>query len=544
MDEFPFGHFLKTEPKQPTRVETNRDIELRRHSSNQSINQEYLLIDQEIHSGLQQAVPKEKYDAFFANALTLFQIRENELIFNASTQFLKKLIEEYYIETLVNISRELLGNQYRISIQLTERHTELHEQSKAKSPQVQSKPILHKEMIVEDHNNKIEKHVIPDDYHIKKGKTVRDTSFSIEDFTPNNEEILETAQSNVINHLENIGTGQSIDTRKTFNSFIVGPSNNLAHASAIAVSKNPGKIYSSLYVYGNSGLGKTHLLHAVANQISDHIPGQRIFITTANEFMSEMIKAIQLQNIQSFRKKYSEMVDVLMIDDIHELKNRPGTQNEFFHVFNELERRKKQLIFTSDKEPKEINGIEDRIKTRLSSALVVEIQQPDLETRIAILKKKAIEEDIYIPDDVVNLIASCIKKNIRELEGSLIKLGAYSSIFNVDIDVEIAREQLKISSEDLEKTVNMETITKSVSNYFKIPVPDIRSKSRAKEITFARHIAMYFSYYLGKSTLIEIGDYFGKRDHTSVMHGINKIKQLQKNDQNLSQLLYDIEAKI
>lgn len=483
------------------------------------------LLNQEIMDILKSIVGEEKFTTYFHNTFQILEIKPEAVICLANTSFIKKVIESQYLVNIKTAIKNCLGKDYQVEILLE------NEQSQS---QFNDSAILHPSIVMKNEDRSL------DEYQIQKGRTVKETSFMLNDVASYAVNSIST--QTVVRNTQN--EYQQIDPKKHFDAFVVGPSNNLAHASAVAVAKNPGEIYQALYLYGNSGLGKTHLLHAIANYILQQNPNQRICITTATEFMSEMIHAIQEKAVPSFRKKYYESIDVLLIDDIHELKNREGTQNEFFHIFNELQRRKKQLIFTSDKDPKEITGIEDRIKTRLSSALVVEIQQPDLETRIAILKKKAIDKDIYLPDDVVNLIASCIKNNIRELEGSLIKLGAYSSIFKVDIDLQTAKEQLRISDTDQEKTINIDSITKSVSQYFKIPVPDLKSKTRAKEITIARHIAMYMAYYLAKATLAEIGNYFGKRDHTSVIHAVNKIKSLQKTDQVISKSLYEIECNL
>ena len=217
---------------------------------------------------------------------------------------------------------------------------------------------------------------------------------------------------------------------------------------------------------------------------------------------------------------------------------------EFFYIFNELQNKGKQLVFTSDKPPKEIVGIEDRIRTRLSSALLIDIQQPDLETRIAILKKKAIEKDIYLDDDVINLIASCVKTNVRELEGKLVKLGAYSDLMNVDIDLEIAKEQLNLSEGIDDKVITVESITKSVANYFKLALGDIKGKSRKKEVALARHISMYMSHKILKKTLEEIGEYFDNRDHSTVIHGIKKVQNLIKEGSKVSQQIYEIESRL
>lgn len=519
---FPIGHFVSKSSAIEAINNTSivkKNSPAKAQESTQS--SEVFLLNQEIMDYLRSLIGEEKFATYFTKTFQIIEIKPDVVVCSASTSFIKKVIELQYLSNIKTAIKNCLGKDYEIELCIDNNDS-------------QDSAVFHPSITANqgDENSLI-------DYQIQKGRSVKETSFVLSEATiPAHPAAIEQT------HKHYNSEYQQIDPKKHFDAFVVGPSNNLAHASAVAVAKNPGQIYQALYIYGNSGLGKTHLLHAIANYIIQQNPTQRICITTATEFMSEMIHAIQEKAVPSFRKKYYETIDVLLIDDIHELKNREGTQNEFFHIFNELQRRKKQLVFTSDKDPKEITGIEDRIKTRLSSALVVEIQQPDLETRIAILKKKAIDKDIYLPDDVVNLIASCIKNNIRELEGSLIKLGAYSSIFKVDIDLQTAKEQLRISDTDQEKTVNIDSIAKSVSQYYKIPVPDLKSKTRSKEITIARHIAMYMAYYMAKATLAEIGNYFGKRDHTSVIHAVNKIKSLQKTDQNISKSLYEIECTL
>ncbi len=475
-------------------------------------------INSEILKSLSINVPKQKFDAFFANSLKLQKIKGKEIFLCTTSNFNKKMISDYYMELLTTSINETLGSTHKIHLS-----------------------VIDKELGV----GTISDQKLPDNYIVNKAATVKKMSFSINDLRPAGNEVMDSINSRVMESTKPVKTFHHvIDRKKTFDTFIVGPSNNLAHASATAVSNNPGKAYSALYVYGGSGLGKTHLLHAIANKILSSRPNLKIDITSATDFMSDMMAAYSNNDIVSFRKRYYEDVDVLMVDDIHMLKDKKGTQEEFFNVFNELQRRKKQLVFTSDKEPREITGLEDRIKTRLSSSLVVDISSPDYETRVSILKQKAIEENIFIPDDVIELIATGVKSNIRELEGSLIKLGAYASVFNVDIDLETAKEQLKINPDDHQKTVNIETISKTVSKYFNVPVADLRSKGRQKDIVKARHIAMYFCYYIGRFTLVQIGDFFGKRDHTSVMHGVNKVKGLIKTDSEYSKVIYEIESQI
>ena len=376
-------------------------------------------------------------------------------------------------------------------------------------------------------------------------KTVKQNTFTL-DLNPTKEDLITSVESKYINHMEQSYDKSNIDPSKTFTNFIVGHSNQLAVASAIAVARNPGKSgkYPSLYIHSNSGLGKTHLLNAVANGINEQFPHLRICLITARNFLKEMVEYIKDNNIEQFQKKYSEKVDVLMIDDIHELKDKKGTQDEFFHIFNELYNKGKQLIFTSDKAPSEINGIPERIKTRLQWGLVIDIQKPDIETRIAILKKKAYALDLFLSDDILTSIATSIKSNIRELEGSLIKLSAFSDVMKMDIDMEMVKDLLKLNDYQEAKVISLEDIAKITSTHYRIPVADLKSKARSKEITKARHIAMYLSRKIMHATQQEIGNYFGGRDHTSVIHGVNKITAQLKIDISLSKDIIQIESNL
>ncbi len=374
---------------------------------------------------------------------------------------------------------------------------------------------------------------------------VRDAKFTLE-LRPDHDDRRSEVESRYIDHMRPSSRGILIDPNKRFQNFIIGPSNNMACATAKAVAGNPGKNgkYPSLYIYSHSGLGKTHLLHAVANEIKELYPELVLCLITARDFMNEMVNAIQNNNINEFRKKYSEKIDVLMIDDIHELKDKHGTQNEFFHIFNELHNKGKQLIFTSDKAPKEIDGIAERIKTRLQWGLVIDIQRPDLETRLAILKKKAASLDLYLSDDVLGLIASSIKSSIRELEGSLIKLSAFSEVMKVEIDTQIVKDLLMLADGEGPKEITIDLVVKQLSNYFSTSIADLKSKSRNKEIARPRHIAMYLSRKLAGVTHQEIGRFFGGRDHSSVLHAINKVAEQLKTDTNLERELFEIESLI
>lgn len=461
-----------------------------------------------------------KFHAYFANTFTVSSIQQDTVEFVVTTSFIKKMVETHYTETIKQALFEILGKEYGLTIQV------LNASSSSLSSNTEN--------ILNSVKNQPQ----------KKIETVKNSTFFIQDLSPTKEDLYKAVDSQVIEHLSTPASTQ-IETNKTFTNFIIGPSNNMAHAFAMAVAKDPGKIYPALYIYGNSGLGKTHLIHAIANSVQLSKPSMRICMTSANRFMNEMIQAIETAKLQEFRRKYTEKTDVLVIDDIHELKNRSGTQNEFFNIFNELMERGKQLVFTSDKLPKEIDGIEDRIRTRLSSALPVEIQQPDLETRIAILKKKAVEKDIFLSEDVVNLIAKCVKSNIRELEGCLIKLGAVTSILKVDIDLEVAKEHLNLNEElENQKHITIESITRSVSGYYKIPLGDLRGKAKSKEVVLPRQVAMYLISKLIKPTLKESGQFFGGRDHSTVLHAINTIKDRIKVESLLAQQVLDIEKHL
>lgn len=549
-DDFPFSHFINLNNPSPNghldskatssshdfpdHSAVNKSLDSSTSNKNQLLgdslfsNEELDSICEEILQGLKNSISPQKYKAFFENSFTINEISEAKITFSVTTSFIKKMITNHYLEEIKQIIFNLLGTYYDIDISI------INEGSKKAEETLSN--LLHKQ----DPSN--QEQFRPTDKQSR-------FSFKLKPEGHSPQEIRDKIESTVIKNTSDHYKKVKFDRSKTFDNFVVGPSNNMAHAFTLAVAKDPGKVYPQLYIHGNSGLGKTHLLHAICNYTTDINPYMRICFTTANEFMSEMVLAIQGttgkdNKISEFRRKYTELVDILIIDDIHELKNKSRTQSEFFYIFNQLQSKEKQLIFTSDKPPKEIVGIEDRIRTRLSSALLIDIQQPDLETRIAILRKKAKEKDIFLDDDVINLIASCIKTSVRELEGKLVKLGAYSDLMNVDIDLEIAKEQLNLSEDMNEKILSIDDITKTVASYFKLTLGDIKGKSRKKEVALARHIAMYMGHKILKKTLEEIGEYFDNRDHSTVIHGIKKVQTISKDDVKLSQQIYEIESRL
>lgn len=530
--KFPFDHFLKLEnlndalPSNKAQAASVSPIVLEQTLKNMAPAQakitpefstdELKTITEALLEHIRSLINPNKYHAYFANTFTVSAISQESVEFVVTTSFIKKMIETHYLDTIKQALMEILGKEYNLEIQVLGSNSSLSSN---------------------------ENNILNTLKSSNRSESVKNNTFFIQELTPTKDDLIKAVDSQVIEHMHPLAMSQ-IDTQKNFENFIVGPSNNIAHALAMAVAKDPGKTYPALYVYGNSGLGKTHLVHAIANYVLINKPSTRISMTSANKFMNEMIHAITNKSPE-FRQKYVEKTDVLIIDDIHELKNRSGTQEQFFHIFNELMERGKQLVFTSDKPPKEIDGIEDRIRTRLSSSLPVEVQQPDFETRIAILKKKAIEKDIYLSDDVVNLIAKCVKSNIRELEGCLIKLGAVTSILKVDIDLEVAKEHLNLNEElENQKHITIETIAKTVCNYYKVPMGDLRGKVKTKEVALPRQVAMFLINKLIKPTLKENGNYFGGRDHSTVLHAVNTIKDRIKVESILAQQVLDIEKQL
>jgi chromosomal replication initiator protein len=543
-NDFPFNHFFNLDknsknndiesnitdysfPKVETTSNISQSPKLNQSLSNSDFNAEELqCISEEITIGLKSSISPQKYKAFFDNTFTVNNITDESIEFCVTTNFIKKMIEAHYINEIKQIVFTTLGKEYEIKVTLLT----VNATSQLNSARVELNKPQHSSERTE---------FTPD---------LNKPSFKI-DISSSKQEIQDEVDSTLIKYNNSGYFARRLDVSKKFDNFIVGPSNNMAYAFSLAVAKDPGKVYPQLYIHGNSGLGKTHLLHALCNHVAENRPHLRICFTSASAFMSEMVMAIQSttgkdNKISEFRRKYTELVDLLIIDDIHELKNKTRTQAEFFYIFNELQSKGKQLVFTSDKAPKEISGIEDRIRTRLSSALLIDIQLPDLETRIAILQKKALEKDIYLDDDVINLIASCVKTNVRELEGNLVKLGAYSDLMNVDIDLEIAKEQLNLCEGLDDKIITVESITKAVASHFKLALGDIKGKTRKKEVALARHMAMYMSHKILKKTLEEIGEYFDNRDHSTVIHGIKKIQNLIKDDSKISQQLYEIESRL
>lgn len=323
-----------------------------------------------------------------------------------------------------------------------------------------------------------------------------------------------------------------LNSKYTFDSFVIGPSNRFAHAASLAVADSPAKAYNPLFIYGGVGLGKTHLMHAIGQRALAKSPKAKVLYISSEEFTNQLISAIQNRITPKFREKYRS-VDILLIDDVQFIAGKESTQEEFFHTFNTLYDAHKQIVVSSDRPPKEIRSLEERLVSRFEWGLVTDIQPPDFETRVAILKKKSEKETIALPEDVFYFLAEKVKTNIREMEGALIRVVAYSQLIGKEISVELAKEVLKDMIIEGEKKVTIDLIQKKVSEYFDIKLSDMRAKKRSKAIAYPRQIAMYLARQLTDFSLPEIGDQFGGRDHTTVMHACAKIEGEIKNKQGL-----------
>ncbi|GAA4962517.1 chromosomal replication initiator protein DnaA [Kineococcus glutinatus] len=321
------------------------------------------------------------------------------------------------------------------------------------------------------------------------------------------------------------GETARLNPKYVFESFVIGASNRFAHAAAVAVAEAPAKAYNPLFIYGESGLGKTHLLHAIGHYAQSLYPGVQVRYVNSEEFTNDFINSIRDDKAQAFQRRYRD-VDVLLIDDIQFLSNKVQTQEEFFHTFNTLHNTSKQVVITSDLPPKQLSGFEERMRSRFEWGLITDVQPPDLETRIAILRKKAIGERLEAPDDVLEYIASKISSNIRELEGALIRVTAFASLNRQSVDMQLAEIVLRdLIPNDTTPEITAATIMGQTASYFSVTLEDLCGTSRSRTLVTARQIAMYLCRELTELSLPKIGQQFGGRDHTTVMHAERKIKQ-------------------
>lgn len=337
---------------------------------------------------------------------------------------------------------------------------------------------------------------------------------------------------------------EQFNMHNTFDTFVIGPGNRFPHAASLAVAEAPAEAYNPLFIYGGVGLGKTHLMHAIGHHVLSNKPNAKVIYTSSEKFTNEFIKSIRDNETEAFREKYRK-IDVLLIDDIQFIQNKEQTQEEFFHTFNELHQNNKQIVISSDRPPKEIAKLEDRLRSRFEWGLIVDITPPDYETRMAILQKKIEEENLDIPPEALNYIANQIQSNIRELEGALTRLLAYSKLQGKPITTELTAEALKdIIQSPKSKKITIQDIQKVVGQYYSVRIEDFSAKKRTKSIAYPRQIAMYLSRELTDFSLPKIGEEFGGRDHTTVIHAHEKIANDIKSDPTFKQEVENLEKEI
>ena len=340
---------------------------------------------------------------------------------------------------------------------------------------------------------------------------------------------------------QRIQTEYSLEPKYTFDTFVVGASNQFAHASAVAVAEQPARQYNPLFIYSPPGLGKTHLLHAIGNHLLAKNPSARVAYLSAEAFVNELIDSLQHRRMPQFRTKYRDSYDLILIDDIQFIAGKNTSEEEFFHTFNALHSSKRQIVVTSDRPPKEIQGLEERIRTRFEWGLVSDICPPEIETRIAILKAKAERDDIYLPDDVATFLASYIKSNVRELEGVLIRLQAQASLSVAEISLEMAKQELKLAIPREGSQYTVESIQAAVGKHFQIKAHELKAVTRARSIALPRQIAMYLIRKYTGIGFKEIGQYFGGKDHSTVVHACSKVEKKMVTDPNLKGVVEAIQ---
>lgn len=334
-----------------------------------------------------------------------------------------------------------------------------------------------------------------------------------------------------------------LNSRYTFDAFVVGGSNRFAHAASLAVAEEPAGAYNPLFLYGGVGLGKTHLMQAIGHHVLERCPDTKVVYVSTETFTNDLIESIGRKSMKEFRNKYRH-VDVLLLDDVQFLAGKNSTQEELFHTFNALYEAKKQVVLSSDRPPKEIPTLEERLRSRFEWGLIADIQPPDLETRVAILRKKAEEEGLYLDDEVTHFIADKVRSNIRELEGALVKVIAYSNMTGKQIDLALARDALKHMLSLTSRRIGVESIQRAVSAHYGISTNDMKSRKRTRAIAFPRQVAMYLARELTELSLPKIGEAFGNRDHSTVLHACEKIAREMKDDPSFAAELNQLKEQI
>lgn len=456
----------------------------------------------ELISEIAKHVPSSQFKAWLAT-LRFIEITESHLVLGVPTAFHRDWIYDHYREVVIQCLMQLYKLQREIQIEVF-----------LSMPSVELP-------IQTDSENQI---------------LSVDKSASIEE-----EPIALAEESDSLNHkgfqkpIHSKAHHSAIDVKHRFETFIVGSSNQFAHAAARAVSENPAGQYNPLFIYSGAGLGKTHLLNAIANYLLQTNPNRKVHYISAEHFVNELIESLRYEKMIQFRQKYRDSYDILLLDDIQFIAGKDKSQEEFFHTFNALHSSRRQIVVSSDKSPNDIPKLEERIRTRFQWGLIADIAPPEIETRIAILRAKAEHDDIFLPNDVALFLATNIKHNIRELEGALLRLGALADLSGREIDLALAKQDLSAFVKQPLNTVSVDAIQEAVAHRFGLNVSDLRSKERSRKVTLPRQVTMYLiRKYTGRS-FPEIGILMGGKDHSTVMHGVNYIEKALKKDSNVKE---------
>ncbi len=448
---------------------------------------------------LKNSVSETVYNTIISPAVPL-SASDSVFLIGVNNNFLKKWLEENYKTIIENLLAEITGKEFSLQIENLDFQAppavkESTVQKEALPPQPEKKEPLKEPKPVEISGSYVQ------------------TALFEEQFPSN------------------------LNSKYTFDTFVIGNSNRFAYAAAQAVAAKPGIAYNPFFIYGGVGLGKTHLMHAIGNQIKKNQPNAKVLYISSEKFLNEIVTSIEKRTMENFKNKYRK-IDCLIIDDIQFLEKRERTLEEFFHTFNALYEENKQIIISSDRLPKHIKNIEDRLRSRFECGLMADIQSPDLETRIAILRKKAELEGIEIPHDVITLVASSITTNIREIEGAYTKIVAYAGIMKIPITIELAKNILNEMGAIVQsKQITFEAINQATASYFKIKPEELLTKKRTQNIATARHIAMYLCRELIDLSYPRIGEIYGGRDHSTVIHAYDKINAQRKKDPSIEKAI-------
>jgi len=428
----------------------------------------------------------EKVFEVWINPIMPLEVTEDYYKVAVKNNFFKKVIEEKYAKTIEGILSSIVNKELRLIIDTIEENEEKQIIPEIKTEEEAMRPLFRNEK--EDDNDE-----------------------------------------------------SNLNPKYVFENYVMGNSNRFAYAAASQVANNPANTYNPLFIYGGAGLGKTHLMHAIGNRIKQNNPSMKVLYISSENFTNEIINSIYNKNTEAFRKKYRN-IDCLIIDDIQFLKGKEQTQVEFFHTFNDLKDSNKQIIISSDKLPREIETLEDRMRSRFEQGLIADIQPPDLETRMAILRQKAFNDNVELPNDVLTLLATSITSNIREIEGAYTKVVAYSSLMNVPITIEITKRILDEMGNVVQvKQITFESIVEAVADHYRIKKDELFNKKRTQSIAYPRQIAMYLCRELADMSYPRIGELFGGRDHTTVIHAYEKISNRCKTDGKLQNELKTLQ---